>query len=148
MGTFVPGSQQRQLCRGHVASEPTLKGRVCCEGNALGRCAYVYGACDLVVPPVGGVLIVEIPLARGGDDCANVFDRVCHGVLSEGFADANVVSHCFEHDLLLDAVVLGESPHNVRQCICWYGLQDVVLRVDDALGITGIEAVLFHQNLR
>jgi len=73
-------------------------------------------------------------------ECRGAF----HGVLSEGFADANVVSHCLEHDLLLDAVVLGESPHNVRQCIGWYEFEDVVLRVNDVLGSTAIEAVLFH----
>jgi hypothetical protein len=82
MGTFVPGSQQRQLCRGHVAGKPTLKGRVSGEGYRLCWCAYVYGACDLVVAAVGWVLIVEIPLACGCADRANVFDCVCHGLLS------------------------------------------------------------------
>ena len=42
----------------HVADYPALKACVCCEGYALSRLAYVYGARDLVVAAVGWVLVV------------------------------------------------------------------------------------------
>ena len=80
----------------------------------------MYGACDLVVAAVRGVLVVEIPLACCCADRANVFDCVCHGVLSEvgkfvGFEERDLIGGgaAKRHHVLLD---VGLQLGAVRWC--------------------------------